>query len=314
MKWDWLTRIPHKATLYEREVYFRESLADAQRVLDSGVAQTLRNCAFIVVKPDGVLAGKVVPILDFLEKHAFTVIAVEHPVLGRFQWREMWRYQLTSATLDRLAANELVLQGQCLMLLVVQEIRQPLPATVRISSLKGPSQLELQWPGCLRQLIGQPNRIFSHIHVADEPADFVRELGILFEQADRLRIFQILKEQEPLSFDAAQRLKDIAATSQAAPKIFDAAGALTRVEQAAANSIELEEHAKAAITAHLELMRQGRKIDWAPFARLLQPIMHRLDRWDLGLLVSSYIVYDEFGFSKQIAGVDAAAWSTSDDR
>jgi hypothetical protein len=54
-----------------------------------------------------------------------------------FHWREWWRYQLTLATLDRLAVNELLLTGAPALLLVRDEKASPLPGTVRLTSLKG---------------------------------------------------------------------------------------------------------------------------------------------------------------------------------
>lgn len=309
MDWGAVSRIPLKATLYDREVYFREGWADAQHVLGETTDQTLRNSAFVLIKPDGLKAGKTVPILEFLEAHEFSLIAVEQPQLGRFHWREMWRYQLTSATLDRLAANELVLHGQCLMLVVAQEPKHNLPATVRISSLKGPSQLDLQWPGCLRQVLGQPNRIFSHFHVADEPADFVRELAILLEQKNRLRVYAALKARSPLAESSARLLQSILA-SAISPTAFDAKTSLERVERACNESAELDARARTAIAVDVELMRQGHKINWLAFSRRLQPIIDMLDPWDLAMLASTHIVYDEPGFSKRIAAVDVALWSS----
>src|SRR5258705_416771 len=116
--WSSLTRIPLKAQLYERETYFREGLADASEMWGQNFVPVLRSAALLLIKPDGLTSGKASTVVRFLQDNAFSIAAVEQPVLTRFHWRELWRYQLTSATIDRLGVNDVVLAGRALLLVV----------------------------------------------------------------------------------------------------------------------------------------------------------------------------------------------------
>src|SRR5689334_1083579 len=150
MDWAPISRIPHKAALYGRETYFREGLSDALDAWQDAAFAILHDTALVLVKPDGLAAAKTGVIVDYLEAHGFAIAARANIILNRFVWRELWRHQLTAATLDRLAVNDLIFQGPALLLLLRQEAGAPLPASVRLSGLKGSADLCLQSEHSLR--------------------------------------------------------------------------------------------------------------------------------------------------------------------
>ena len=304
---DWrpLTRMALKAELYEREQWFREGLAAASAILDEGLADVIRRVALVLVKPDGLIAGRASTLLGYLDQHGFSLAAAEKLLLDRFHWREMWRYQLTSATLDRLAINDLVLRGPALLLLLRHRDGIDVPASVYLSGLKGPSTLALQPPDCLRRALRQPNRIFSFFHAADEPADVLRELAILADDALRIRLLTALESGSTDPADRALVAETVAASDRHA-RSLDAAEALQRVDNAI-RGIGASDDANR-VRDDIARMRAGERIEWRPFARALQASGVEVDPWDVAALGAEFIVYDEPGYPKLIQPVDTALW------
>jgi len=306
--WNLLTRIPLKAERYGRETYFREGLEDAR---ESGDLDTIsRRSALVLVKPDGIIGGKAPIIIDYLRRQRFAIVAAELVTLGPLQWREMWRYQLTSATLDRLAINDLVLRGSALLLLLRHPGYLDVPASVWLSGLKGPSDVARQSPGCLRRVLGQPNRVISFIHVADEPADVLRELAILADRATRRKMWSAFARSEATEADE-NLLNEVAHASANSSRRLDARESLQRLEAAAglaANRQGGSAKAESAVLAAIEDMHQGRKIAWRAFVQDLTAAHIDLEPWDLAMLGAAFIVYDEPGHPKSMQAVDAGLW------
>lgn len=309
-EWTAFTRIPLKARLYERETYFREGLADAIDVLGRCAIAALQKAALVLIKPDGLASGKASTIVSFLRARGFSIAAIEEPTLNRFHWRELWRYQLTSATLDRLAVNDLFLCDRTLLMLLVHEGDLDVPASVWLSTQKGPSDISAQPPDCLRRLLAQPNRILSFFHVADEPADVLREMAVLLEEPSRRRMMSALSNSTLLSHDQGVLDRALAISDETA-KSLDVRHSLRRAEIAlreAGNGKAINDIAAQSVVADLERMRRGERIMWRPFVHALQATGTQLDQWDLLMLGAAFIIYDEPGTSKLIKAVDAERW------
>jgi nucleoside diphosphate kinase len=306
VEWSGLTRSVLKARLYERETYFREGLSDAEQVLGPDLDEVLWRSAFLVIKPDGLVAGKLADVLRFLDEHGFTLAGARSLRLRGMRWRELWRYQLTSATLDRLAVNDLVMRCGPALALALRGVRDhEIPATVRLSSLKGSAMTPGMVPGTLRHLLGQPNRVLSFVHVADEPADLVRELGLLFPAPARQRLLERLRAGQPGPAD--QRALALA-RDRAPGRQFASAESLTRVAQAVRTVRGAEAQLAADLLGDLDRMSAGQCIQWRPFGRRLAALAVPLDPWDIAVLGTSFIQYDEPGASKVLEGPDLVAW------
>ncbi|MEU3824018.1 nucleoside-diphosphate kinase [Streptomyces sp. NPDC029080] len=309
LDWSALTRSQPKRDLYARETYFREGLYDAEDVLGERLPAALRDSALLMLKPDGLAAGRLLPVLDYLDEHGFRVAAAREFRFQPFHWRELWRYQLTSATLDRLAVNELLLgAGPALFLLLRSEPGHPLPGTVRMSTLKGSATLEAQKPGTLRALLGQPNRVLSYVHVADEPADLLRELGLLFDAADRRALLgalagDVLSDEDK---DTLDRAKERFAGPSRSLDRADVLGRVTRAVEAAAPG-----PAADAARHRLERMARGERVEWRPFLADLAAAGAHPDRWDLAALGTYVIEYDEPGHPKVLTNPDPQSWASA---
>jgi nucleoside diphosphate kinase len=306
--WKYLTRIPLKAKLYDREPYFREALSELEEALGAATIDVLHRGALLMIKPDGLIGGHAIRIVNFLQEHGFKIVAVRGLLLSRLQWRELWRYQLTASTLDRLMVNDVVFSNPCLLLGLYDVTESDIPATVRLSVLKGPSDVSQQPPDCLRRLMAQPNRVFSLFHVADEPADLMRELSIFLDAADRTKVFKALGGAE-LSEAERRILEDAVAESQRSIRSLNAVEALKRLREAFAKKAgALADAERIVIADALGAMSDGKRIAWRPFAHALSRSGLTLDPWDIAILGASYIIYDDPGANKQIIAAGQASW------
>lgn len=190
--WEGLTVMPEKKTFYSRDVYFREAWSDARKVFGENTVSFLQNIAVLVFKPDAFMARKCQAALDYLQRQNFTPITWREFRYNHWTMREDWRYQLNQFSLDRIFLNEKLLTSDDCTMVVFRDNSQKreLPGTVRLQSLKGSSLPELHKPEQLRAILKSHNRLFKFVHTTDEPADIIRESGILFSSEERHNFFQ----------------------------------------------------------------------------------------------------------------------------
>ncbi len=304
-----LTRLPLKAELYQRETYFREGFSDAVESFGPAVGELLHRSALLMVKPDGLVAAKLRTVVEYLGEHDFEIVAAQPMSFTPHSWRELWRYQLTSATLDRLKVNEHVLSRPALLLLLRSGEGHEVPGTVRLSGLKGSATLSAQRPGTLRSLLGQPNRVLSFIHVADEPADLVRELGLLCDRATRLRLLTALAEGR-LSAEGRAVLDEELRRCDEGGLDLSPEPAVERVARAVRECPQADDPAAGWLLEQLAAMSRGERVAWRPFVRELERLDLELDHWDLAVLGTHFITYDEPGWAKVLENPPPGAWST----
>jgi hypothetical protein len=306
VEWTSLTQIERKQQLYAAETYFRESLADFAEILGDDADAAVRQCALLMVKPDGVAARKLRAALDFLADHGFSVLAVQWAGLAGKTWRELWRYQLNAATLDRLLVNDVVLDGEGLLMLLRRDgSPEDLPAAVLLTELKGPADVSRQDEHCLRKRLNQPNRVFSLVHVANEPADVIRELGVLLDRPARQRAFAAYAAGVLPEADRAVLHRALERDAEP-PRDLDPVRAAERVRDAVAGAADTP--AKHAVLATAAAVSRGERIRWRPFAAALATLGVDVAHWDLATIGASSIHYDEPGLIKTIENVDPALW------
>ncbi|MFE3742659.1 hypothetical protein [Streptomyces sp. NPDC059134] len=95
--------------------------------------------------------------------------------------RALWAYMYQWATVERLwLLDALAALGPGLLVLMADEhgAQARVPASVRITEVKGSNDPGRRIPGFLREVAGSPNRVLTMVHSVDEPADVVRELAI----------------------------------------------------------------------------------------------------------------------------------------
>lgn len=307
--WHWLTRSDLKARLYGRETYFREGAADAQEIFGDSLEAGLRLSSMILVKADGLVAGKLAAVVDYVCGHDFAVVEVDEVRFTRQTWRELWRFQLTSASLDRLAVNDAVHPGRTALLLLLRSgAGYDLPGTVRLSGLKGSAAAPAE--GSLRDLLDQPNRVFSFVHVPDEPADLLRELGLLLDPDARRRALVALASDHTSSECAARLAQAVRAHAQGALSLAPSpsAGRVAGAIEAGAASGALPAGRAALLRRYLANLDGGRPVPWRTFYRLADHPGLSCDPWDLAVLGAAHVACDEPGFDKVLTNPDPESW------
>jgi hypothetical protein len=170
-----LTRSREKVDHYLVDPYFRAGLRRADLA-------AIPSVTFVVLKPDAVAGRRLEPALEALRENDFTVAGAWTFRFTPLLTREVWRYQFNIASWDRAAVVDLLLPSADSLLLVLRDRtwrRGAQPAASRLSALKGSADPARRRPEDLRSRLNGPTTLFNFLHTADEPADVVRELGLL---------------------------------------------------------------------------------------------------------------------------------------
>lgn len=311
--WNLLTRVPAKVANYELDNYFLEGYSQSRAAVGDQWEGILWRSALMLVKPDGIATGNLKMIREFLQARGFSVIGTEVLRFNRHMARALWRYQHASATPDRLAVEDLVLQsGPSLLLLLRTDGQHGLPASVHLSSLKGKADISQKAAGSLRDLLERPNRLFSMIHSADEPADLIRELNLLVDPAPRRRLLERLVSGSASSVDEAL-VDRVQSSGERGRVTLDRDAAVRRIEsKARACATERPELAVKAgkVCAWLEATERGRLLPWPEFTQALSDLDVAVDVWDLAVVGSSHILADVPGATKVIGKPGPRSWLT----
>lgn len=198
--WRRLTALESKWRSYHLEAHFREALHDGETVLEARLAAVLQAHCQLTIKPDGIAARRIEPVISFMVDHGFVPVAQRIHYMSGAEAREIWRYQWNVATLDRLRLFDMCIgQSECLTVYFRDTTNDPhVPATVRLRGHKGSAVPELRTEESLRSACAAPNRLMTFVHAADEPIDLLREFGILYDSPARADLLQELELSEPL--------------------------------------------------------------------------------------------------------------------
>ncbi len=184
--WDYLSVLEDKRARYAEDSYFRQGWQDVARAWPANPAGHVQRLATMLIRPEAIYARRAQACLDAAVAHGFRLAAFAPMVLSRHIALDLWRYQHNAGTLDRLAVTELVFDARPAIFLVLADATpSPLPAAVRLSSLKGANDPAGLVAGTIRAAAGAAQRLLPMVHTADEPADVVRELGLLFSGRQR---------------------------------------------------------------------------------------------------------------------------------
>ncbi|ROO88855.1 A-factor biosynthesis hotdog protein [Actinocorallia herbida] len=207
-----LSALPGKRALFAVDSYFRDGWDDLMATAPD--PWTLLDVhATVLLTPDAVAGRRLEAALDWLLAQDAVVVAAEALRLDRHSTRALWWYQWNVATREHRALTDLLATAGESLLLVARLPRAPIPATLRISQRKGsadPSRRE-RWQ--LRHLLaglGEPvSGLVTFAHTADEPADLVREFGILLDGPDRRRVYADLVAGRDRETEARALIADL---------------------------------------------------------------------------------------------------------
>ncbi len=219
-----------KATAFFVDTYFREGFEDFAEIFGDFAEARSRTLAAVLFKPEALVGRRVEPALGMLAALGFEPIASAAVTLDRVLWRELWRFQLNSATRDRLRSVDRLLT-RLPSLYVIFEDREPDPgilSTLRLKSAKGPAALDRRLPTHIRTRLGAGAGLVNFLHSADHPGDLVRELGLLFEEPTRRRMLLAARDAEADGSLSATLDRLHAAIPEGAVSIEEALSVVTR--------------------------------------------------------------------------------------
>jgi len=302
-EWRQLTVVREKQREFSADLYFRECWVDMAETFGGDATAILRGVAMLSVKPDAVVGRRMTVILEFLEKNEFVPIAVARLGLTRHSMREVWRYDWHVYPVDRLAFTT-IWYTACDVLMFLLRDRQPnplVPASVRLSQMKGHAIAERRKADDLRSVLRPPNRILNFVHVAEEPVDVVREIGIFTDGADRKRLLQAVRanygaDRRQESEDAIARLE-----SGIPAHDLDISLSLKRLEASAVITQAVGDHIR-------DLVAGGTKLGWTSICGMIDPDDVRVGRWDFICVASNLLRYERPVEAELLPPVSVARW------
>ncbi|GAA3764645.1 hypothetical protein GCM10022225_58370 [Plantactinospora mayteni] len=185
-----LSTLPQKRSLYAVDTYFRESFEDLLAVGGGRIEEFCHDHALLLLKPDAVVSRRLGSVLRWVLAYGFGIVWAATVTIDRHGVRALWQYGLNAASRDRRDAADLyVTASECLLLLLALPGRTE-PASLVLSTAKGPADPVRCRPGQLRYDVGSFNYQLNLVHAADEPADLLRELAVLCNHETRAGLYR----------------------------------------------------------------------------------------------------------------------------
>jgi len=219
-----LTCSSDKLAYYEEDPYFYESWLDIQEILSREMLQEfLMHCGSIIIKPEAIISGKAFDIVDFYTTRHFKPVMFRVLELDRHAVRALWRYQLNGATRERLVLLDewSALSKMVYVILKDENPNSEIPSATRITKLRGHSNPKRHNPGELRMQLGQEITMLNYLHSADEPADMIRDLGVLFSGQERRSVLDEVGKDEDCSNRLQEELRNLSGTTMCTGITFD---------------------------------------------------------------------------------------------
>ena len=190
---DFLSCFPEKLELYSTDFHFQKGWATLIELEKQGLFSTDRVWALgsVLFKVDSMLRGNAAHGIHFLEEHGFIIRAARVISLSSNLVTQFWKYSLGRLSHERIDLLKRLqsLSPSLYLLIEAPNKDSRLPCTLQVTEFKGQVVLSNRKRGTLRYAMGEPqSAFFNFVHTADEPADLVRELGLLFSDDDRQKV------------------------------------------------------------------------------------------------------------------------------
>lgn len=274
---EWLSRVDRKREIYAGDPYYRDAWDDLTAVLGTGraVAEQLHRVAPMVLRPDAVAVRGGARLLAAVRDAGFVPVAWGGFRFDRHTTREVWRYQLNIATRERIDVMDMIMPaGESLYLLLRDTEELEIPATARLSDMKGPSRPEDREAHHLRRIAGPAQAsVLTYVHIADEPADIVRELGIFFDRPERTRLLTSFGARQDVTHQVLAALAEVEERTEASDLSWKSA--LDRLDAQLSGRPD-----GAELEALLHLVRSGLSKDWRSLLALADRLGLPWSHWD----------------------------------
>jgi len=305
-QWSTLTTVPEKRRAYAVDLWFRECWADVVDVLAERATHVLYRTAVLSLKPDAVVSGRAAATLQFLADHGFRPLTALPFRLNRHSMRAVWQFDWNVYTADRLAFSTVWYTAADSLAFVLEDVRprDGLPASVRLATLKGFADPARRNPDHLRTVLQPPNKILNFVHITDEPADLVRELGIWFDRPERRRLLRDAADR--LGSDRTAEVRAVVEQVEAeAPRHdLDLEQTLARLRDSGQLTARGEKRLRQAATG-------GPAVGWTELTALLPLPSDSRERWDFVCVASHVLQYERDASAALLPPVDPADWCSS---
>ncbi|MGO8600876.1 nucleoside-diphosphate kinase [Rhizobium ruizarguesonis] len=296
---DATTVLPDKARFFNGEPFAREAMRDLVELAgEARIRDLLLTHGTMLIKAESIALRVVERIEERIRAAGFTPVLAHSLRLDRRDIRLLWLYVLNGATLERLDLLDLFKPAAPSILLICRDDRMPhdaIPAAVRLQRLKGSTMPAQREPGQIRFELGPDNRLLNFVHAADEPADVLRELGLLFDRpARRALIGQLLQGK-----DSGEELQRVRRQAYAACPAHDLEP-VPAFERLCRGVARLDPPALAAaaltqLNGLLDRAPADAERAWREAHALLWPHAVELGLWDYVVVGSSVCEHDPVG-------------------
>jgi hypothetical protein len=168
---------------YGNDPEFIRGLASLRSASDRDAERVAGAAGMLLLPPLSLATGRAPVATRWLEEHDFSVEYVHRLRLTDEHIRRVWKYQIATDHPDRIrVVSQLLTHGPSLLLGVVG--RTDGPAATRLCELKGPSDIHRLSPRHLRTHLGAGNMFNNLAHTPDGPAEAIRELASLLDDAE----------------------------------------------------------------------------------------------------------------------------------
>jgi nucleoside diphosphate kinase len=303
---DSLSRDERKRVLFGADPYFRQGWDDARRVLGGAgdPASIIHDHGLVLLKPDAVARGHLDAAIDWFKTRGATIVFAARGTMTPHAVRAMWQYQMNAASIDRLELADLALASSAGLIIMARLPHDEVPASVRFSAWKGPADPRKREPGELRSALSGGNFLLSYVHAADEPADVVRELAILFSPKEREEVLLQLAAGSPRT-DGVAEARRIARQLEEEIEAHDLEleTALVALETTTPAGPRGDEF--LALTA---AVRRGEFTDWRALWRAADDAGVPDSRWDRAVVGTYLMQHTEPGVAQILGSAARTLW------
>lgn len=303
IQWRTLTVSPRKSDVFQEDLYFRECWADVQELLGEAAPALLGSTALLSFKCDGVAGRRMTRTLEFLTEHGFVVIGLAPVRLNRHSMRELWRFNWHVYPTDRLNLMSVMHAATDSLLLLLHDTRYDtsVPGATRLADLKGAADPGKRRPHELRSVLEPPNSVINFVHVADEPADVVRELGIFLDRPQRRELLASGRwdSDTNLMRQALEAVRDL--ERRYPPHDFDLRAALRRLSADPSVTAAGLDRVVAATTG-------GPAMSWDELVSVVGPAGARSSVWDFVCVAAAVLPAKRESLTDLLPAVSAAQW------
>jgi hypothetical protein len=200
--WSKITNNPSKIDLFSHDQYFRISSEIGSHILGSGFEDKLKSYALVVIKPESTIFHRAKKIVELIENEGFKLVFFLNKTMSRTECIELWRYQWNAASSMRMLISS-KLTSYCPSYFLIFEAPKTLTeiASTHLSRLKGSAIESQRNEGHFRSILQPINRMLNYLHVSDEPADVIREIGVLLDWDMQLKLYHDLNNQVTIPTD-----------------------------------------------------------------------------------------------------------------